>query len=258
MKKFGLIGNKISYSLSPQIHGIIYRELKTNASYELIDIESGKLKERICELSRLNGFNVTQPHKIAITEFLAENNSPIGAVNTVKVSGGKLCGYNTDVFGFRRDVENNFGSLFGAAALIVGAGGMAEAAAYVLLDAGADVYIKNRTAEKAEALCERSGAQLFRSGLKPNIIVNCSSAELFGGEVDLSGVDATQLKFAYDTIYKQTKFVSALTAVGVTAVNGLDMLIYQAVRAAEIFTDIKIGETQIEKLKNTIRSELQL
>ena len=140
--------------------------------------------------------------------------------------------------------------------LIVGAGGMAEAAVFVMQEKGAEVYIKNRTEEKAEELCRKSGAMLFKSGLSPDMIVNCSSAELFGGKVDLSGVATQNLKFAYDTVYKNTEFVSTLSAAGVKVASGLNMLIYQAVKAVEIFTDIVLQDDEIERLKDKIRSEL--
>ena len=256
MKKFGLIGNKISYSLSPKVHGIIYSELGIDADYSLIEIPQGGIGERIGELKTFDGFNLAQPHKIAIGEFLTENNSPIGAVNTVKNAGGNFYGYNTDVFGFSRDLDKNFGDLSGATVLIVGAGGMAEAAVFVMQEKGAEVYIKNRTEEKAEELCRKSGAMLFKSGLSPDMIVNCSSAELFGGKVDLSGVATQNLKFAYDTVYKNTEFVSTLSAAGVKVASGLNMLIYQAVKAVEIFTDIVLQDDEIERLKDKIRSEL--
>ncbi len=257
MKKFGLIGNKISYSLSPRIHGVIYAELGIDARYDLFDIPQGGVGGRIDDLRALDGFNATQPHKLAVTEFLEENFSPVGAVNTVKVNGGKLYGYNTDVFGFKRDLEKNFGDLRGATALIAGAGGMAEAAAFVLSDMGADVYIKNRTAEKAEALCEKSGALLFAAGLKPDIAVNCSSAELFGGKVELDGADLSSLKFAYDTIYRETGFLSAAKALGAKTANGLNMLIYQAIKAVEIFTDTALSDGETERIKNKVKDGIE-
>ncbi len=257
MKKFGLIGNKISYSLSPLIHGVIYDDLGLDASYELYDIPQGGVKESIEELRALDGFNATQPHKRAITEFLEENHSPIGAVNTVKAIGGKLYGYNTDIFGFKRDLDRNFGDLKGKTALIAGAGGMAEAAAFVLMDIGADVYIKNRTEQKAEALCEKSGAKMFFRGLKPDIAVNCSSAELFGGKVELEGADLTSLEFAYDTIYGETQFLGMAKSFGAKTANGLNMLIYQAIKAVGIFTDTDFSDGEIERLKNKVKEKIE-
>lgn len=256
MKKFGLIGYRISYSLSPKIHGIIYRELGINAGYELIDIAPDAIGERISELNKLDGFNVTQPHKTAITEFLTQNFSPVGAVNTVKVSGGKMYGYNTDVYGFARDIEKNFGSVDGMTALVMGAGGMAKAAAYVLKAAGARVCIKNRTEQKAVLLCRDVGAELYSESVKPDIAVNCSSAELFGGGTDLGGIDLSRLTCAYDTIYKRTDFIALAEKAGAKAVNGINMLIYQAVKAADIFLNAGLGDGETERLKDIIRSEL--
>lgn len=257
MKKFGLIGNKISYSLSPKIHGIIYAELGLNASYELIDIPEGGIGEHIELIKSLDGFNVTQPHKRAIIQFLKENNSPIEAVNAVRREGEDLLGFNTDIFGFERDVLTGFGSVEDKTALIIGAGGFASAAAFELAKLGANVFIKNRTLEKAQELCKKSGARLWDKSVAPQVVVNCSSAELFGSLVDVSSINLTKLEYAYDAIYKDTQFLSTMQNAGAKkCLNGLNTLIYQAIAAVEIFTKTELNDEETEKIKDKIRSEL--
>ncbi len=237
MLKFCVLGYRIQYTLSPVIHGAVFDVLGVNATYGVEDIPSEELESNIPRLREYDGFNVTKPHKLAILPYLDEVLSPISAVNTVKRSGDRLAGYNTDVGGFGRDIRSLAGDLTGVRTLVLGAGGAAEAVVCSLTGSGADVAIINRTKAKAEALAARYGASVA-SELKPQVIVNCTSAVNDGGEFVLPAeVDASELKFAYDLTYSPpiTPFMAECERRGAKTANGLGMLVRQAIEADEIF-----------------------
>ena len=105
MFKFGLIGEKLGHSVSPQIHNSIFKETSLDADYQLYEIK----REELCNIkdfmlrNSLSGVNVTIPYKQEIMPFLDEVSSEarkIGAVNTVLRSGDSLIAFNTDYFGF--------------------------------------------------------------------------------------------------------------------------------------------------------------
>ena len=104
-KSFAIIGDPIDHSLSPNIHSAAFRELNLDSSYIAYRIPKGELKEGIEGLKKIkiDGFNVTIPHKIEMMKYLDktdESCSLIGAVNTVTNKDGVLKGYNTDMDGF--------------------------------------------------------------------------------------------------------------------------------------------------------------
>ncbi len=256
MKKFVLLGENIAYSLSPKIHSLIYEHMGIKADYGLLSATKAELPFKIDYLRPLEGFNVTQPHKNDIVSYLDANKSEFSAVNTVKNENGKLTGYNTDGFGFLTHIKENYPDIKGKTVLVLGAGGMAEVAAKVLIKEGASVYILNRTFSKAEELAFASGAKAVKSAEKtaPHIIVNCSSQGLHDDDFCLPGFDASLLEFAYDTIYFETPFSKILKSKNVRTVSGLKMLIYQAIRADEIFFDTEVKDK--EKLCRHIEKAL--
>lgn len=257
-KKFALIGYDIEYSLSPKIHTAIYSFLGIKADYVLISIAPENLENEIERLKGLDGFNVTQPHKNAVTGFLDDNLSPFGAVNTVKVNNGRLTGYNTDAEGFRAHLDKLKAGVKGMKALVLGAGGMAAAAAGVLKQSGADVTVYNRTFEKAEKLSLSLGVRAVKTlvGQKPEIAVSCVSAPLKDKQFMFERLDLSDLKLGYETIYSDTKFLEECKKTGALTTGGLPLLILQAIAAEEIFLDIKISGDIKDKLFDEIHSKI--
>ena len=104
-KTFAIIGDPIDHSLSPNIHSAAFRELNLDCSYIAYRIPRGELEEGIESLKKIkiDGFNVTIPHKVEMMKYLDtidESCSIMGAVNTVSNKDGILKGYNTDMDGF--------------------------------------------------------------------------------------------------------------------------------------------------------------
>ena len=153
MKRFAVIGDPIAHTLSPNLHQEVYRQLELDASFEKIHVTPNSLDSFI-NSNKLDGFNVTIPHKLSIIPFLKgldEAAKTIGAVNCVH--NGK--GYNTDWIGFLKAMKLNGVDLNGKNCTILGAGGAARAIAYGLVQADVNsILISNRTQAKADQLLD--------------------------------------------------------------------------------------------------------
>jgi len=159
-KLYGLLGKTLSHSISPSLHNNGFRDLGINAIYLMLETKEQDLGEYISSLKNLGfaGWNVTIPHKESIIPYLNGFSSlarASGAVNTVLNRRGRLTGYNTDVIGFQRQIEESGVKVKDKRAVVIGAGGAARAviAAMVQLDL-ADITIINRTVENAEELAK--------------------------------------------------------------------------------------------------------
>lgn len=265
MRKYALIGHNISYSLSPLIHGEIYKRMNYKASYELISLTKEQLPEFMPYLKSLDGFNITKPHKQNILPYLSGEFPK--SVNTVAVRQGELYGYSTDGYGFTRDVKLHFGNISGKA-LVLGAGGVARVIAEELLRMGLDVYIHNRTREKAEELAEELGAKTAEiDEIKPDFVVNCTSYGFNRGENPIEGIDESgnkrilldyeNVKWAYDTIYSppETDFLRSLK--NAKTANGYGMLILQAIEADRIMCGFEIDDRLERELYESILKKIE-
>lgn len=109
--KFGLLGKKLGHSISPKIHKEIFKNLNIDEDYSLIELDENQIESFFKnEIKNYRGLNVTIPYKIKVMEFMDEISKEardIGAINTIFQKNGKLYGYNTDYFGFKRMLEEN-------------------------------------------------------------------------------------------------------------------------------------------------------
>ena len=159
-KSFAVIGDPIDHSLSPNIHSAAFRELNLDSSYIGYRIPKGELEGGIEGLKKIkiNGFNITIPHKIEMMKYLDkmdESCSIIGAVNTVVNNEGVLKGYNTDMDGFLEPLKKRNITIQNSKVLLLGAGGAARAiVAGIAKEKAANIDIVNRTIEKANNLSE--------------------------------------------------------------------------------------------------------
>lgn len=243
---FGLLGWPIDYTRSPQIHNSLSQKEGKNAVYLPFPTEEKDLAVFVA-FARvfLQGFNVTVPYKEKIIPFLDElalSGQICGAVNTVKVRGGKLIGYNTDGEGGKRCVEEKI-SLAGKTVLIKGAGGAARGLAAAFLPE-CTVRIDARRTEQARLLADDlkrfypdRDIDLFR-GLPADILVNATTlgSNMQPG-LPFSEEQIARSVLVYDAVYDppETALISAARRLGKPVVVGMDMLIGQAVLAREIF-----------------------
>lgn len=241
-KRFGLLGRNISYSFSKGYFTEKFNnELFTNCSYENFDIpEMNFFTEVIKNNTDLNGLNVTIPYKETVIPFLdklSKNASEIGAVNTIKFTKkGKLKGYNTDYYGFKKSLEPLLKSHH-KKALILGTGGASKGVAYALDQLKIAYTFVSREAKDNCIDYSRINATTFDNY---QIIINCTpvgtspNIELFPL---LPYEYFTKKHIAYDLIYNpaETQFLKKAATQGAHIKNGLDMLIFQAEKAWQIW-----------------------
>ena len=152
--KYGLLGARLGHSLSPQIHQEIFRQLGIEATYELIEVPTEKLADKVAELRKnYRGLNVTIPHKVAVMDsldYIAAEARAIGAVNTILFKDGRASGFNTDYFGFARLLEHNELVPEGKDVCVLGTGGASRAILQCFKDMQAhSITVISRAVENA-------------------------------------------------------------------------------------------------------------
>ena len=244
---FGLLGRKLGHSLSPQIHAHL-----CDYEYKLYPTEPEKLDEFFAD-TRLKGFNVTIPYKVEAFNRcaeLSETAKKAGSVNTViRKPDGTLYGDNTDYFGFLY-MANKIGCSFrNKKVLILGSGGASLTAQLVSADEGAkEIIVVSRNGE--------NNYDNISLHYDADIIINTTPVGMYpnNGErlVELSKF--TKCKKALDLIYNPARTVFLLDAqkLGIDCINGLPMLVAQALRAAEVFTGKNIPLTEIDRIHDII------
>lgn len=260
MKRFAVIGDPIAHTLSPNLHQEVYRQLELDASFEQIHVTPNSLDSFI-NSNKLDGFNVTIPHKLSIIPFLKgldEAAKTIGAVNCVH--NGK--GYNTDWIGFLKAMELNGVDLNGKDCTILGAGGAARAISYGLVQADVNsILISNRTQTKADQLLDWINS-IFPTNFQSknsDIIINCTPLGMWPDTESMPEVEIQNGQILADTIYNplETAWLKAGKTKGAKTIDGLDMFIAQGLASADIWFGEKISEKiKLEDIKKVLKSEL--
>lgn len=271
--KLAVIGDPIAHSLSPQIHKPALVAACEEWSYEKIRVEKGGLGEFLKSKAarELCGFNLTMPHKLDIIPFLDEIDEDakmFGAVNTVKVSNGRLKGFNTDGIGCSRAVMEHGRSFCGSRITVLGAGGAASTAAFRAAAEGAtSVTVLNRSEAPLRALhdkiSERCGFEINTGGMTSEEIgAACEKCDILinGTPLGMEGVSAQfdNLSFVkrlggsalvFDMIYKphETELLKTARKVGLETMNGFDMLAFQGFAADEIFLEKKLDFSALKE-----------
>ena len=265
-KTFAVIGDPINHSLSPNIHSAAFRELNLDCSYIAYRIPKEELEEGIEGLKKIkiDGFNVTIPHKVEMMKYLDkidESCSLIGAVNTVENKDGTLKGYNTDMDGFLEPLKKRNVDISNSNVLLLGAGGAARAiVAGFAKEKAKIITIANRTIEKANNLAEfaqkislNSNAitidQVEESAKNYNIIVNATSIGLKNESSPISPEGIGEKTVVYDIVYMpmHTDFLKKAKEKNATVIFGYEMLLGQAVRAFEIWHDMEAPYNAMKK-----------
>jgi len=265
-KSFAVIGDPIDHSLSPNIHSAAFRELNLDCSYIAYRIPKGELKEGIEGLKKIkiDGFNITIPHKVDMMKYLDktdESCSLIGAVNTVSNKDGVLKGYNTDMDGFLEPFKKKKLNIENAKVLLLGAGGAARAiVAGFAKEKAKRITIANRTLEKAVMLSEFAKKigldanpikieDVKESAKDYDIIVNATSIGLKNepSPISLNGIDEKTI--IYDIVYMpmNTDFLKNAKEKNAIIIYGYEMLLGQAVRAFEIWHGMEAPYNAMKK-----------
>ena len=244
MKKiFGIIGHPVTHSLSPAMHNAAFEAEGIDAEYKRFDIAPDNLEDlaNFCyetDINGIAGFSVTMPYKTAIMEYL-DYYDPlakiIGSVNTVVNEDSNLVGYNTDTTGAIQALREA-NDVEGRKVLILGAGGAARGITYGLKEFGADVFLFNRTMEKAEVIAKEMEVLTidYRNIPKEefDIIINTTPVGSLPNSNE-SLLHAEQMEGAIvvmDIITNpiETQLIKEAKKVGAKTVTGERMLLYQA------------------------------
>lgn len=242
MRKFGLIGKKLGHSFSKKYFTEKFLlEGVTDAAYELYELPSAEeLPQLLLQEPELVGLNVTVPYKeqvIPLLDELDEAAAKIGAVNTIKISGGRTKGYNTDYIGFRDSLEAFYPEQERGQALVLGTGGAAKAV-WAALDA---LQIPYKRVSRKEGEEQLSYAQLTPELLqKYNLIINTTPLGMYPQvqeAPELPYESITSRHYCYDLVYnpEQTLFLQHAAGKGAKVLNGLPMLHLQAEAAWSIW-----------------------
>jgi 3-dehydroquinate dehydratase / shikimate dehydrogenase len=252
---FAVAGNPISHSLSPLMHSTAFRRENVNAVMLPLKVKSLDDLLTIVRDLPLDGVAVTMPLKQEVLPHLA-NMDPlthrIGACNTLRTGAdGKLYGFNTDVAGIVRPLERRM-KLNGARILVLGAGGAARAAVFGLVEQGAEVFIVNRTHEKAVALARKAKAHVLKQAVlskqRFDAIINTTPCGMTGIKQQLPIKESDlNASLVFDLVYTplETPLLKLAKARGLAVISGLEMFVQQGARQFEIWTGKPAPEAEM-------------
>lgn len=272
-KLAGVIGWPVGHSLSPRLHGYWLAAHAIDGAYVPLPVQKHDFKSVLASLQKAGfaGVNVTLPHKEAACDAVNELDDTARAAGAVNLllfaSDGKIIGRNTDVGGLVASLTDDLGkgALKGKSAVILGAGGAARAATLALAELGAkDIRIVARIPSRANALAEDLKTRASLTGFSWDewpraadgaaILINATSAGMVGNapldiSLDPLPVSAAVCDIVYNPL--ETELLQRASSTGHRAIDGLGMLMHQAVPAFAAF----YGEEP--KVTPALRAELK-
>lgn len=276
----GLIGNPVGHSISPVIHNTLAKITGTDMVYTTFKVNKGEVATAVKGAYALDilGLNVTVPHKQEVIDVLVDIDplaKAIGAVNTLVRTENGYKGYNTDILGLARELEDEKIVLSGNRCIILGAGGAARAIAFLCASSDAsEIYMLNRTIDKAENIAAAVNGYFNRQCVIPMkiedygllkhddyIVIQTTSVGLYP-DVDSVVINDDsfydKVKAGVDIIYNpsETKFMKMCKKAGKPAYNGLKMLLYQGVAAYELWNDTSISKKEADIVYTRMKEEL--
>ena len=276
----GLIGNPVGHSISPVIHNTLADIMGIDLVYTTFKVEENQVEAAVKGAYALDilGMNVTVPHKQAVMRSLKEIDplaEAIGAVNTLARVDGGYKGYNTDILGLARELEEENVCIKDNPVLIIGAGGAARAIAFLCASRGASsITVINRTVEKAQNI---AGAVNGYYGIDLVKAVSIDQALDLQGDgyvaiqttsvglyPDVDNVLIKDENFyrkvgaGVDIIYNPytTRFMKILSNQGKPAYNGLKMLLYQGVAAFEIWNNCSVSKDMADRVYESMKEAM--
>ena len=264
----GLVGHPVSHSVSKPMQEEALAKIGIVGTYIPMDFPPGEFSAGSISVMRRLGFtgiNITLPHKkkaFSLCNRIGPAAKATGAVNTIKIEPTRLYGENTDVKGFSELLGVKTAITRGTKALLVGAGGAARAAVYVLTERGARVTVvdieKRRADHLAKAFDARSQSlpRLFKSGKRFDIVVNCSPVGMKG----VPGNPVVKTLFHpgssfFDVVYNPQVTKAMLTAekAGAKAHGGLEMLVQQGAESFRIWMEV---EPNVDAMRTAAKGAL--
>ena len=274
IKIAGVIGDPINHTRSPLIHDYWIKKNNINCFYVPLCVKSSDLEKKLKFIRELGfcGLNVTIPHKekiMYLADEIMESAKVIGAANTIYFENGKIIVDNTDTYGFYQSILKNFPkyNFKKEKVLIFGSGGAARAVISVFLKGKVpEISIINRNREKAERVRDELSSKIkvydwydYSNALMDvSTVVNTTSLGNLGSEkfsTNLKGVKKNGI--AIDLVYNplKTSFIKMAEKENLKAINGLDMLIYQAKKGFRNW--FRKNPTYTSELRNLIENSLK-
>ncbi len=239
----GLIGYPLTKTLSPRLHNQAFRASNMDGIYLPLSVKSNDLENALKGLKAIgfSGVNITNPYKIRIIELLDRIDArakKVGAVNTVLINRNRLSGYNTDLYGFAKSLDDYRINLKKKRVLLIGAGGAARAVAYILSRRGPErFFICNRTGYRAKEIIQRFGGELIKFNLferyltEFDLVINATSMDMQNRVLRRMKNGAVYYDLNYRFRMKRRK--------GIKMISGLLMLVYQAGESFRLWTKIE-------------------
>ncbi|CAN7254311.1 shikimate dehydrogenase [Mesorhizobium amorphae] len=256
-KKAFVTGHPIAHSRSPKIHGHWLEKYGIDGSYRAIDVAPDGFAAFLSTLrdNSYSGGNVTIPHKeaaFALVDRRDDASEAIGAVNTLWFEDGVLWGGNTDGHGFAANLDQRApGWAENGPAVVLGAGGACRAVIHALVERGvSDIRIVNRTLARAQELARRFGAGVSAHGVEATgelladagLLINTTALGMHGNEAlatDPAGLPDHAIVTDIVYVPLETPLLAAARARNLTTVDGLGMLLHQAVPGFERWFGIR-------------------
>jgi len=274
MKKACVIGWPIEHSRSPLIHGYWLDKYRIDGSYTKEAVEPRSVEGFLRGLAArgFSGCNVTVPHKekaFAVADVKEASAVAVGAANTIWCDGDKLVCANTDTYGFMTQLSLSAPHWHerDRPVVILGAGGAARAIVYGFLNAGVGaIFVVNRSRERADLLARHFGPKVSAFGWDERqrcaheaaVIVNTTTLGMKGaGDPDIDFSVVNKRSVAADIVYVplQTAFLARAAERGLTTVDGLGMLLHQAVPGFEKWFGVRPEVTQ--ELRKRIIADIE-
>lgn len=247
-KIYGLLGYPVKHSFSPAMQNAAFSALEIDAEYRLFEVRPEELEDFLGSLAKRNiyGLNVTVPYKEKVLKFVSLDKEScylkqIQAINTIVFQDGIWKGFNTDIAGFFRHIQENIDPANKRVA-VLGAGGAARAVTYVLASQARDIFIYDidrRKSEDIAAMIKKlfSGFEIKVVNTIEQLCLRDKDLLINATPIGMKETDPLLVKeemlhkdlFVYDLIYNppETKLLSLAKKVGARYANGLKMLLYQ-------------------------------
>jgi shikimate dehydrogenase len=259
-----VLGFPVGHSLSPAMHNAAFAALGLDWHYVKLPVPPERFAQTVRALpaSGYRGANVTIPHKLAALELADEASaaaSAIGAANTLIFDDGRIAADNTDAGG----LLDALGEPPKGRALVLGAGGAGRAAAWALKQAGAEVLIWNRTAQKAAALADELGVEAVAEPVEADLLVNATSVGLDPATTEDQALQELGLRTAngerrtvIDLVYRADGSDPPVTSwarrTNAKTIDGLEILVRQGARSFELWTD---REAPLDAMRAAVREK---
>ncbi len=274
MNKYTLIGHPLGHSMSPMIHEGLFRLKGKDCPYDLTDIAPENLSSKADFLRSLSGFNITIPHKVAVIDLIdemAESAERYNSVNCVSNQNGKLVGYNTDCDGFLLSV-NSLNMPLDKNVLLIGCGGVGRMIAVETVRHGGKLTVAHipEALEMAENLKSELMEKYPDTTVKTvnmneisgkfDMLINASPVGMYPKTENCPVSDEiiSNCGCAFDVVYNpvETLLVKKFREQGKPALGGTAMLVYQAVKAHEIWNNDFYTNDEVNSIIKAVEEKI--